>query len=122
MAANNIYLEKIIKKEIPATIVYQDEWVTAFEDINPQAPVHILVVPNEPLATTNELTEKQDLAMGKVVRIASQIAKEKGIAEDGYRLIINCNKHGRQEVFHIHLHLLGGKDLGNMLPNINYGD
>ena len=93
--------EKIIKKEIPATIVYQDEWVTAFEDINPQAPVHILVVPNEPLATTNELTEKQDLAMGKVVRIASQIAKEKGIAEDGYRLIINCNKHGRQEVFHI---------------------
>ena len=70
--------EKIIKKEIPAKIVYQDEWVTAFEDINPQAPVHILVVPNEPLATTNELTEKQDLAMGRVVRIASQIAKEKG--------------------------------------------
>ena len=68
--------EKIIKKEIPATIVYQDEWVTAFEDINPQAPVHILVVPNEPLATTNELTEKQDLAMGKVVR---SLASEDGI-------------------------------------------
>ena len=82
--------EKIIKKEIPAKIVYQDEWVTAFEDINPQAPVHILVVPNEPLATTNELTEKQDLAMGRVVRIASQI-----IAKDGYRLIINCNKQRR---------------------------
>ena len=82
--------------------------------------MHILVVPNEPLATTNELTEKQDLAMARVVRIASQIAKEMGIAQqDGYRLIINCNKHGRQEVFHIHLHLLGGKDLGNMLPNRN---
>ena len=81
--------------------------MTAFEDINPQAPVHILVVPNEPF-TTNELTEKQDLAI-RVVRIASQIAKLIFIAKDGYRLIINCNKHGRQEVFHIHLHLLGGK-------------
>ncbi|MGX2950195.1 purine nucleoside phosphoramidase [Ursidibacter arcticus] len=106
---------KIIRKEIPAAIVYQDELVTAFRDIAPQAPTHILIVPNKFIPTVNHLTSDDEVAMGRLFTVAAKIAKEEGIAENGYRLIMNCNQHGGQEVFHIHLHLVGGEPLGKML-------
>jgi len=103
---------KIINREAPAEILYQDELVTAFKDINPLAPVHILVVPNEEIPTTNDLTEEDEQLAGRMVRIAAVLAIQEGIAEDGYRLIINCNRHGGQIVHHLHLHLIGGNPLG----------
>ena len=106
---------KIISGEIPANIVYQDELVTAFRDINPQAPTHILIVPNKEIATVNDLAEEDEQVAGRLLLVAKKLAAEEGIAEDGYRLMINCNQHGGQEVFHLHLHLLGGRPLGPML-------
>lgn len=106
---------KIITGEIPADIVYQDELVTAFRDINPQAPTHILIVPNKEIATVNDLAEADEQVAGRLLLVAKKLAAQEGIAEDGYRLMINCNKHGGQEVFHLHLHLLGGRPLGPML-------
>ncbi|MEZ4591023.1 MAG: histidine triad nucleotide-binding protein [Chloroflexota bacterium] len=106
---------KIIAGEIPANIVYQDELVTAFRDINPQAPTHILIVPNKEIATVNDLTEADEQVAGRLLLVAKKLAAEEGIAEDGYRLMINCNANGGQEVFHLHLHLLGGRPLGPML-------
>jgi histidine triad (HIT) family protein len=106
---------KIINREAPAEILYQDELVTAFRDINPLAPVHILVVPNEEIPTTNDLTEEDERLAGRMVRIAAVLASQEGIAEDGYRLIINCNRHGGQIVRHLHLHLIGGSPLGPMV-------
>lgn len=108
--------QKIVNKEIPANIVYQDELVTAFSDIAPQAPIHILIVPNKIIATANDIGTEQEQIAGRMLSVAAKIAKEKKIAQDGYRLIINCNKHGRQEVYHLHLHLVGGKQLGKILP------
>ncbi|OBW95500.1 purine nucleoside phosphoramidase [Gallibacterium salpingitidis] len=107
---------KIIRKEIPADIVYQDEQVTAFRDIAPQAPTHILIIPNKIIPTVNDVTAEDEQVLGHLFVVAAKIAKEQGIAEDGYRLIVNCNKHGGQEVFHLHMHLVGGKQLGKMLP------
>lgn len=106
---------KIIRKEIPAAIVYQDELVTAFRDIEPQAPTHILIVPNKFIPTLNHLTAEDEPALGRLFTVAAKIAKEEGIDESGYRVSMNCNQHAGQEVFHIHLHLLGGKPLGKML-------
>ena len=106
---------KIINREAPAEILYQDELVTAFRDINPLAPVHILVVPNAEIRTSNDLTEEDERLAGRMVRIAALLASQEGIAEDGYRLIINCNPHGGQIVYHLHLHLIGGNPLGPML-------
>ncbi len=106
---------KIIAGEIPADVVYQDELVTAFRDINPQAPTHILIVPNKEIATVNDLTEGDEQIAGRLLLVASKLAAQEGIAADGYRLMINCNQHGGQEVFHLHLHLLGGRPLGPML-------
>ncbi len=106
---------KIISGEIPADIVYQDELVTAFRDINPQAPTHILIVPNKEIPTVNDLTEEDEQVAGRLLLVAQKLAAQAGIAEDGYRLMINCNQHGGQEVFHLHLHLLGGRPLGPML-------
>lgn len=106
---------KIIAGDIPADIVYQDELVTAFRDINPQAPTHMLIVPNKEIATVNDLTEEDEQVAGRLLLVAKKLAAEAGIAEDGYRLMINCNQHGGQEVFHLHLHLLGGRPLGPML-------
>jgi histidine triad (HIT) family protein len=106
---------KIIHGEIPADIVYQDELVTAFRDINPAAPTHILIVPNKEIATVNELTADDEQIAGRLLLAAARLAAEEGIADDGYRLIINCNRHGGQEVFHLHLHLLGGRPLGPMV-------
>lgn len=115
MVAETIF-SKIIRKEIPADIVYQDELVTAFRDIAPQAPTHILIIPNKIIPTVNNVTAEDEQVLGHLFVIAAKIAKEQGIDEDGYRLIVNCNKHGGQEVFHLHMHLVGGKQLGKMLP------
>jgi histidine triad (HIT) family protein len=106
---------KIIAGDIPADIVYQDDLVTAFRDINPQAPTHILIVPNKEIRTVNDLTEEDERTAGRLLLVAQKLAAQEGIAEDGYRLMINCNQHGGQEVFHLHLHLLGGRPLGPML-------
>lgn len=106
---------KIIAGEIPGDIVYQDELVTAFRDINPQAPTHILIVPNKVIPTVNDLTADDEKTAGRMLLAAKKIAEKEGIAEDGYRLIINCGKHGHQEVFHVHMHLVGGRPLGPML-------
>jgi histidine triad (HIT) family protein len=106
---------KIIAGEIPADIVFKDDRVTAFKDISPQAPVHILIVPNKEIPTADDITEADEAVLGHLLVVASQIAREQGIAENGYRLMINCREHGGQEVYHLHLHLLGGRNLGPML-------
>lgn len=100
---------KIAKGEIPSKKAYEDAEIFAFYDINPQAPTHILIIPKEHICTTNDIEAKYAELMGKIVIKAADIAKEKGFDEDGYRLVFNCNKNAGQEVFHIHLHLLGGR-------------
>ncbi|MCA9950055.1 MAG: HIT domain-containing protein [Anaerolineales bacterium] len=106
---------KIVRGEIPADIVYQDDSVTAFRDINPVAPTHILIVPNKVIPTVNDLTAADEQVAGHMLVVAAKIAAEEGIAEDGYRLIINCNEYGGQVVFHLHMHLVGGRPLGQMV-------
>ncbi len=106
---------QIIKGDIPATIVYQDDLVTAFRDINPAAPVHILIVPNKEIATVNDLAEEDEQVAGRLLLAARRIAAQEGIADSGYRLIINCNRDGGQEVYHLHMHLLGGRRMGPMV-------
>jgi histidine triad (HIT) family protein len=108
---------KIVQGDIPADIVYQDEMVTAFRDISPQAPTHILVVPNRAIPTAADLKPGDEALVGRMVRVAADLAAEAGIAQDGYRLMINCRDHGGQEVYHLHLHLLGGRPLGPMLSS-----
>jgi histidine triad (HIT) family protein len=119
MADNNTPEEtifsKIIRQEIPAPLLFQDELVSAFRDITPQAKSHILIVPNKLIPTVNDIEEEDELTIGRMFTVARKLAKEEGIAEDGYRLIMNCNKHGGQEVYHIHMHLVGGQPLGRML-------
>lgn len=100
---------KIRDREIPADIVYEDDEIMAFRDINPQAPVHILVVPKEPVATVNDLEPGHAEMVGRLVLVARDLARAEGVAEDGYRLVLNTNEGGGQAVFHIHLHLLGGR-------------
>ncbi|MCP5098943.1 MAG: HIT domain-containing protein [Chloroflexi bacterium] len=106
---------KIVRGEIPSDIVYQDELVTAFRDVTPQAPVHILIVPNKIIPTVNDITPEDEQTVGRLLVAAKKIAAQEGIAKDGYRLMINCNEHGGQEVFHLHMHLLGGRPLGSMI-------
>ena len=102
---------KIIAGELPADIVYEDDEVLAFRDISPQAPVHVLIIPKLDIATVNDIQPHQAELIGKMVLVAQKIAVDEGIAEDGFRLVFNCNKHGCQVVFHLHMHLLGGKQL-----------
>ena len=102
---------RIINRELPADVVYEDDEVMAFRDISPQAPVHVLVIPKAEIATVNDIRPEQAELIGKMVLAAQKIAADEGIAEDGYRLVVNCNRHGCQEVFHLHLHLLGGRQL-----------
>jgi histidine triad (HIT) family protein len=102
---------KIIKREIPASIVYEDDRVLAFNDINPQASTHVLVVPKKHIATLNDLQSGDDAIVGEVVRRAAAIATERGIAAGGYRTVFNTNREAGQTVFHIHLHLIGGRTL-----------
>lgn len=106
---------RIIKGESPADIVYQDERVTAFRDINPQAPVHILIVPNKEIPTVNDVTPEDEPLIGHMFVVAKKIAAREGVAESGYRLLVNCNRDANQEVFHLHLHLFAGRPLGPML-------
>lgn len=116
MAEETIF-SKIIRREVPADIVYQDELVTAFRDIAPQAPTHILIVPNLLIPTSNDVVAGHEAALGRMITVAAKIARDQGIAQDGYRLIMNCKQHGGQEVYHIHLHLVGGRPLGPMLTS-----
>ena len=102
---------KLAKGEINGDIVYEDDEVIAFQDIHPQAPHHILVIPRRHIATLNDASPEDAALMGKLTLTAQQVAKELGVAEDGYRLVMNCNGHGGQTVFHIHLHLLAGRSL-----------
>jgi diadenosine tetraphosphate (Ap4A) HIT family hydrolase len=103
----------IMRREIPADIVYEDDDLLAFRDISPQAPVHVLFVPKEPIATLNDLQPSQAGIVGKLVLAAAGYAKREGFAEDGYRVVINCNGDAGQTVFQLHLHLLAGAALGH---------
>lgn len=104
---------KIIRREIPATIVFEDEHVIAFRDIAPQAPVHVLFVPKETIPTLNDVRPDQAAIVGRLAVAAADYAKREGFADDGYRIVMNCNAHGGQTVFQIHLHLLAGAPLGH---------
>ena len=107
--------KKIIDKEIPADIVYEDELVLAFKDIQAQAPTHVLIIPKKEIATVNDVSPEDEQMLGRLFIVAAKIAKEQGIDESGYRLMVNVNADGGQEVFHLHMHLLGGRSLGPML-------
>jgi len=102
---------KIIRREIPATLVHEDEHVVGFADINPQAPLHVLFVPRRAIPTANDLVPGDAELVGRLVLAAAAYAKARGCAEDGYRLVMNCNRDGGQTVFHLHLHLLAGRPL-----------
>jgi histidine triad (HIT) family protein len=113
MSDNDTLFGKIIRREIPATIVYEDEQVLGFKDIAPQAPVHVLFVPkNEVIPTLDDLKPQQAELVGQLVLAAADYARREGLAEDGYRVVMNCREHGGQTVFHLHLHLLAGAHLG----------
>ena len=102
---------KIINRQIPADIVYEDKEIIAFNDINPQAPVHILIVPKKEIKTLNDLNIDDQEIIGKMFLTAKKLAVKLNIDKTGYRTVFNCNEHGGQTVFHIHLHLLGGRQL-----------
>ena len=102
---------RIVKHEIPASIVYEDERVLAFNDINPQAPTHVLVVPKRHVATLNDLSADDDRLVGELVRRAAAIAHDRGLSAGGFRTVFNTNREAGQTVFHIHLHLLGGRSM-----------
>ena len=101
----------IIKGEIPSTKVYEDETVYAFKDINPMAPVHVLIVPKQHISSINDVTEENSAVIAHIYEVAAKLAKELGISESGYRVVSNCGADGGQTVFHLHFHLLGGKKL-----------
>lgn len=102
---------KIASGEIPAKIAFQDESIVAFEDINPQAPHHKIIIPRKHIATLNDIAEEDQALVGQMVRTGARLAKEAHLADPGYRLVMNCNAAGGQTVFHIHLHLLGGRQM-----------
>lgn len=109
MQKNDCLFCKIIRKEIPAKIVFEDNKMLAFEDIKPQAQVHILIIPKFHIEKTSDLTEANIHMIGELVLAAKRIAKERGVEASGYRIVLNCNKDAGQEVFHLHMHLLGGR-------------
>lgn len=102
---------KVVAGQVPATVVFQNDHVVAFQDITPRAPTHLLIVPRRHIATLNELSPEDDALVGEMVRSAAAIAKEQRLAERGYRTVFNCNADAGQTVFHIHLHLLGGRPM-----------
>jgi histidine triad (HIT) family protein len=102
---------KIIKREIPAAIVYEDDECIAFRDIDPKAPVHILLVPRKEIPSLDQVTENDKTLLGHLMVKASEIAKAEGISDSGYRVVVNTNNEGGQEVYHIHLHILGGRQM-----------
>lgn len=105
---------KIIDREIPADIVYETDELLAFRDIAPKAPTHILIIPKIHIRTANDIEPQHAELIGKMFLVAAELADQEGIAEDGYRLIVNCNKDGGQVVFHLHMHLMGGKKMGGL--------
>lgn len=114
--AEDTLFTKIIEKQLPADILFQDDLVTAFRDINPQAPTHILIVPNKIIPTVNDIESADKITLGHMFLVARDIAEAEGIHKDGYRLVVNCGENANQEVFHLHMHLVGGKQLGRILP------
>ena len=102
---------KIARGEMDADIVYQDDAVVAFRDLNPQAPVHILIIPRKPIATLNDVCADDAALVGRLFQVAAKVAAQEGVAEQGYRTVINCNAQAGQTVYHLHLHLLGGRAL-----------
>lgn len=102
--------KRIIDKEIPAEIIYEDDLCLAFRDVNPQAPTHVLVIPREEIASLDDLDEKHQMLVGHIVLVAARLARELNLRE-GYRLVVNCGTDGGQTVFHLHFHLLGGRAL-----------
>ena len=102
---------KIIERDIPADIVYEDDDVLAFRDINPQAPLHVLVIPKKHIRTLNDVSGEDQTLLGKLLIVARNIARDEGFAEEGYRVVMNCNRDAGQTVFHIHVHLLAGRSL-----------
>ena len=102
---------KIADKKIPSKIVYEDEFILAFDDVSPQAPVHVLLIPKKHIATLLDVTDTDLHLLSHMVKVANMIAAEKGIAERGFRLVTNCNPEGGQVVFHVHIHLLGGRQM-----------
>jgi histidine triad (HIT) family protein len=102
---------KIINKEIPADILFENENVLAFRDINPQAPIHFLVIPKKEIRTLNDIDDIDKDLIGELFIVAKDLAKKEGISDDGYRIVFNCNDHGAQTVYHIHLHVLGGRQM-----------
>lgn len=108
---------KIVRRELPADVLFQDDLVTAFRDIHPQAPVHVLIVPNVAIPTAADVLPEHEPALGRMFTVARRIADELGL-DQGYRLLVNCKDHGHQEVYHLHMHLLGGRPLGPMLARV----
>jgi histidine triad (HIT) family protein len=109
MDHSNCLFCKILSGDIPADIVYESETAIAFRDINPQAPTHLVIIPRKHIATINDIAEEDELLVGSLYSAAREIAAAEGIAEDGFRAVMNCNEGAGQTVFHIHLHLLGGR-------------
>lgn len=106
---------KIVKGEIPSSKVYEDEKILAFKDINPAAPIHILVIPKKHITSLAHLEKEDEAVVGKIYTVINQIAEEQGFKQNGYRVIVNCGKDGGQEVMHLHFHLLAGKQLGEKI-------
>jgi len=106
---NDCLFCRISSKEIPSKVVYEDDEIMAFEDINSQAPLHVLLIPKKHVETLNDFEEKDAVLIGKMFLKAKKIAKDKGVSDGGYRVVVNCNKDAGQEVFHMHMHLLGGR-------------
>ena len=102
---------KIAEGQIKSDVVYEDDDILAFKDINPKAPVHILFIPKKHIPTLNDASESDASLIGKIILKATDVAKEQGVADEGYRVVLNCNKNAGQEVFHVHIHLLGGRAL-----------
>ncbi len=109
---NDCLFCKIVNKEIPSTIVYEDDEILVFKDIHPVTPVHVLVIPKKHITSLAELEKEDEAVVGRIYTVINEIAKKEGILEKGFRVIVNCGEDGGQEVKHLHFHLLGGKKLG----------
>jgi histidine triad (HIT) family protein len=112
MSDNNCIFCQIIEGEVPATIIHRDERAVAFEDVNPQAPVHVLIISHEHIESLDEATRRDEATLGHLLRVAARVANERGLSESGYRTVINTGAGAGQSVFHLHVHLLGGRPMG----------
>ncbi len=112
MADSNCLFCKVLAGDIPADIIYESETAVGFRDINPQAPTHVLIIPRKHIATINDIADEDQSIVGSLYSAAREIAASEGLTDEGYRAVMNCNEAAGQTVFHIHLHLLGGRPLG----------